>query len=86
MSRYSAVDRCITPILQELSTYSARVNCIVVDHTANLVRALDPNKFTETAQFLSLEQVLQMEATLRRMRNLKTVVEKKPPFSHFRMN
>jgi hypothetical protein len=50
----------VTPIIQELSTNSIRVNWTVIDNVCNLVRALDPDELTEAVQILSWEKAFHM--------------------------
>jgi hypothetical protein len=45
-------------IIQELTTYSARANCIVTNNAVDLVRALNPDELAESVQILSERKVL----------------------------
>jgi hypothetical protein len=52
------VTQDVAPIIQELNTYSIRVNYMVSDNASNMVCALNPNELTEIVQILSGEKVL----------------------------
>jgi hypothetical protein len=45
-------------IIQELTTYSARVNCIVTNNACDLVRAVNPDELAKSVQILSQKRVL----------------------------
>jgi hypothetical protein len=59
-SDHVSVAQHVALIIQALSTYSIRVNCIVTDNAGNLVRTFNPDELTETVQILSGKKVLHL--------------------------